>query len=185
MLRAATFADLEFIRQILREEAARGSFDAELAHDTPEARLFFANLGDALRFGYLKVHDAKGELAGEVHVAAYVYSEKDGTPPIGFGLFKALEGPGFELWLTGIAADRRGRGHGHNMIAQLMETPAGQLACLVRCNRRSATADSAVRFFRDFGFAPCRETAETFWLVNSKASSELVAKVSESAIRPA
>ena len=180
MLRAATPADLEFIRQVLREGAADGSFDPELAGTSPAANLFFANLGNALRCGYLRVPDADGNLTGEVHVAGYLYSPLDDSAPVGVGLFKALRAGGFELWLTAIAADARGQGHGRAMLGELFATPAGQMACMVRCNRRGASADAAMRLFRSFGFALCRATPAVWWLVNGKAPPELVSQIAGS-----
>ena len=182
MLHAASLLDLEFIRRIVREGAAQGSFDPELADDTPEAALFFANLGDALRSGYMGVPDAEGNLAGEVHVAGYVYSTLAESPPIGFGLFKALGKGGFELWLSGIVAEERRHGHGRAMLAELLATPAGKMTCMVRCNRKSSSVEAAVRMFRGFGFALCRATPAVLWLVNSKASPELISQIVTSPI---
>jgi ribosomal protein S18 acetylase RimI-like enzyme len=182
MLRAATVADLPFVRRVLSEGAADGSFDPELAGVSPAASLFFANLADALRFGYLRVPDADGNVAGETHVAGYVYCPEGDPSPVGFGLFKALGAGGFELWLTGIAAEARAQGHGHRMLGELLATPAGQQACVIRCNRKSRSVDVALRLFQGFGFTPCRETPATFWLVNAKASPELVAQISRSAV---
>ncbi len=137
MLHAATPAEMDFIRRVLAEGAADGSFDPELAGNSPSASLFYANLGEALRSGYLRVPDANGNLTREVHVAGYVYATQKGLPPVGFGLFKALGDVGFELWLTGISADLRGHGHGRAMLAELLATPAGQMTWLIRCNRKS------------------------------------------------
>ena len=182
MLHAATPADLEFIRRALGEGAADGSFDPELAGVGAEASLFYANLGEALRTGYLRMPDDEGNLTQLVHVAGYVYSASAGAPPVGFGLFKSLGSNGFELWLTGIAASARGHGHGHTMLGELLATPAGQMACVVRCNRRSKTVETAVRLFGEFGFALCRATPAVLWLVNSKASPDLIALITTSPI---
>jgi hypothetical protein len=66
MLHPASAADLGFIRSILIEGAAGGSFDPELATRSSAAALFFANLDPALRSGYLRVPDDAGnrELLG-------------------------------------------------------------------------------------------------------------------------
>jgi ribosomal protein S18 acetylase RimI-like enzyme len=182
MLHAATLAELEFIRRVLGEGAADGNFDPELAGTSPAATLFFANLGNALRYGYLRVADAAGNVAGEVHVAGYVYSAEDGSAPVGFGLFKALGTGGFELWLTGIAAEARNRGHGRAMLGELLATPAGQMTCMIRCNRRSGSAEIATRLFGDFGFALCRATPAVLWLVNGKAPPELVKQIATATV---
>lgn len=182
MLRAATVADLPFLRRVLSEGAADGSFDPELAGASPAASLFFANLADALRVGYLRVADARGNVAGEAHVAGYVYYAEDGASPLGFGLFKALGAGGFELWLTGVAAKARAQGHGHRMLGELFATPAGQMACLIRCNRKGRSVEAALHLFRSFGFAPCRTTPAVYWLVNANAPPELVAQISNAPV---
>jgi len=180
MLRAAFPTDLDFIRRLVVEGAADGSFDPELAAPTPATALFFANLGSALRFGYLRTPDAAGNLTRDVHVAGYVYSSQEGSPAIGFGLFKELERGSFELWLTGVAAEARGQGHGHAMVGELLATPAGQMAHVVRCNRPSASLDIAMRLFGKFGFVLCRETPAVLWLVNARAPPELMARIAHS-----
>jgi len=180
MLRPASPADVEFIRSILVEGAADGSFEPELATPSAAAALFFANLDLALRTGYLRAPDVQGNLTRDVHVAGYVYSTPQAQAPIGFGLFRELEGGSFELWLTGIAAEARGHGHGNAMLAELLATPAGQMAHVVRCNRRSGSLDAAVRLFEHFGFALCRDTPAVLWLVSAKAPRELTTRIAQS-----
>ena len=180
MLRAATPVDLDFIRRVLVEGAADGSFDPELAASTPASALFFANLGNALGCGFLRASDAEGKPTCGVQVAGYMYSTHEGSPAIGFGLFKELDGGSFELWLTGIAGDARGHGHGHAMLGELLATPAGRMTHVVRCNRRSANLDIAVRLFRNFGFALWRDTPGVVWLVNAKAPPELMTRIAHS-----
>jgi ribosomal protein S18 acetylase RimI-like enzyme len=177
MLHAATPAEIDFIRRVLAEGAADGSFDPELAGNSPSASLFYANLGEALRSGYLRVPDANGELTREVHVAGYVYATQKGERRVGFGLFKALGDVGFELWLTGISADSRGHGHGRAMLAELLATPAGQMTWLIRCNRKSTSLDVAMRLFQASGFALCRTTPGVHWLVSSKAPQDLATRI--------
>jgi ribosomal protein S18 acetylase RimI-like enzyme len=181
MLHAASLADLDFIRLLLREGAAEGSFDRELAGESPEATLFFANLGEALRCGQFLQRDATGHL-GEVHVASYVYSTAKGAPSIGYGIFKELGEDGFELWLTGIAAAHRRQGHGRAMLRELFDTPAGQMTCVVRCNRNSGSSKIAAGLFGEFGFALCRETPAVLWLANAKAPPDLVRRIATAPI---
>lgn len=177
MLQAATPEHLDFIRRVLREGAAEGSFEAEIAGDSVAASLFFANMADALRSGYLRTPDAQGNPTREVHVAGYVYRPREGAPLVGFGLFKEIGSAGFELWLTGIAAEARRQGHGRAMLGELLATPPGQMTCMIRCVRSSASGEIAGRLFREYGFAPCRETPRTLWLVSAKAPPELLARI--------
>ncbi len=173
MLRAATPAHSSFLRRLLREGAADGSFETEIAEDSIAASLFFANLEEALASGYLRTPGSEGRLTQGAHVAGYVYSPSENDPPVGFGLFKDLGSAGFELWLTGIAVEARGRGHGRAMLGELFATPPGRLASLVRCARKSATSEVAAKLFGEFGFALCRTTPAMLWLVSANAPSEL------------
>jgi ribosomal protein S18 acetylase RimI-like enzyme len=176
VLETATPAHLDFIRRLLREGAAEGAFDHEIAGGSAAAAPFFANLAGALGTGCLRVGDADGNLTGEAHVAGYVYRIGEASPPVGFGLFKQLGAQGFELWLTAVARDARRQGHGRAMLAELLATPSGRLASLVRCARGGAGSDAEVRLFRRFGFAPCRVTPATVWLVSAGASPDLLAR---------
>ena len=185
MLHPASLPDLGFIRRLLGEGATEGSFDPELAGATPAAEAFFANLGHALRYGYLRTPDAAGRhTARDVRVAGYVYATQAESPPVGFGLFKELKPGSFELWLTGIAAEARGHGHGRAMLGELLATPAGQKAYVVCCPRKSRSADVAVGLFRSFGFALCRATPGLLWLVSTKAPPEFATLIANAPIMP-
>lgn len=177
MLRAATPAHSGFIRQLLREGAADGSFETDIALDSAAASLFFATLDEALASGYLRTPGPDGRLTRETHIAGYVYCPREVDPPVGFGLFKDLGADGFELWLTGIALEARGRGHGRAMLAELFATPPGRLVSIVRCNRKSATCEVAARLFGEFGFTLCRTTPAMLWLANTNASPDLLQRI--------
>jgi ribosomal protein S18 acetylase RimI-like enzyme len=177
MLHAATPAHSALIQRLLREGAQDGSFEAGIGDDSPDAGLFFANLDLALATGFLKTPAPDGTLSAQAHVAGYVYTPRVGEPWVGFGLFKDLGPPGFELWLTGIAREARGQGHGRAMLGELMATPPGQLTSLVRCARKSASCDVATRLFGELGFVPRRTSASTIWLVSSKVAPELADRI--------
>ncbi len=181
MLRAATPAHAEFLHTMLREGAAEGAFEEEIASDSALASLFFAALDGALATGYLRVPGPDGHLDREAHVAGYVYAERENAPAIGFGLFREVGGAGsdFELWLTGIAAEARGRGHGRAMMRELLATPPGRMTSLVRCTRKSTHGAVALKLFRDFGFATFRMTPTVLWLVSASASPDLLRRIAE------
>lgn len=182
MLQAATPAHSALIRRLLREGAAGGSFEAAIADDSPEASLFFANLEAALGSGYLLAPGPDGRLSREVHVAGYVYSPAAGEAAVGFGLFKDAGPSDVELWLLGIAPEARRQGHGRAMLRELLATPTGQLASLVR-TRTGAHGEVAAKLFREFGFELERTTPSMLWLVNAKASPELRQRIA--ALAPA
>jgi ribosomal protein S18 acetylase RimI-like enzyme len=177
MLHAATPVHGPFIQRLLREGALDGNFEADIAGDSAEAGLFFANLDLALATGFLKTPAADGSMNGQAHVAGYVYAPRAGEPPVGFGLFKDLGPPGFELWLTGIAREARGLGHGRAMLRELIATPPGRLTMLIRCVRESPQCDVATRLFGELGFLPRRTTPSMVWLVSATAAPDLADRI--------
>ena len=124
--------------------------------------------------GSVRLWDA---LSGQALVAGYVYTAREDEPWVGFGLFKDLGPPGFELWLTGIAREARRRGHGRAMLRELMATPPGQLTSLVRCARSGVSCDVATKLFGELGFVPRRTTASTLWLVSAKVAPDLAERI--------
>src|SRR3989449_8209096 len=114
MLAPAHVGHLAMLRTLIREAAAEGSFDRGLAADTPAAVEFFARLKRALVSGYFVEEDPRTGRVESVAVPGYVFWPDDrnsSMAPVGFGLFRALEG-GHELWLAGLEFGRRGGGYG-------------------------------------------------------------------------
>src|SRR5690349_24392797 len=103
MLAAAHAGHLPSLRAMIRAGAAEGSFDRELAADTPEVTLFFANLRQALVTGYFVEQDFQGN--GHPRAApGYVYwpgERRAAVRAVGVGLFKAFAEFGYGLWLSG------------------------------------------------------------------------------------
>ena len=119
MLRPAHIGHLAMLRSLIRDGARDGSFQPELAWDSAESERFFAELKQALKSGYFVVHDRATQEMSTVAVPGYVYwaDENIGAePPVGFGLFRAVRGGGFELWLAGLEGALRGKGHGKSML---------------------------------------------------------------------
>src|SRR5215467_317555 len=125
MLAPAHVGHLAMLRNLIREAAAEGSFDRGLAADTPASVEFFARLKRALVSGYFVEEDPRTGRIESVAVPGYVFwpeDENSGTPPVGFGLFRALDG-GYELWLAGLELGKRGGGHGRALLDALFATP--------------------------------------------------------------
>src|SRR6478609_8884539 len=134
MLAAAHAGHLPALRSMIRVAAAEGSFDRELAQDSPEVQMFFTNLRQALVTGYFVEKDSNGH-GYPVAAPGYVYWPDDRRAearPVGFGVFKGFAEFGYELWLTGVDSAWRGAGHGRRMLDALLSTPAGRLAWTVR-----------------------------------------------------
>ena len=165
MLRPAHIGHLALLRSLIREAARDGAFDAELARESPAADRFFTELRQALKTGYFVVNDAKTGTLQTVAVPGYVYwadDEAGGAPPVGFGLFRAVD-DGYELWLAGLEASLRGRGHGRAMLDWIGERAAAEGIPRVYLDSRA----TAKGFYERAGFTfltsiPCwKETSSS------------------------
>jgi ribosomal protein S18 acetylase RimI-like enzyme len=176
MLSAAHAGHLPSLRAMIRAGAAEGSFDRELAAETPEVTLFFANLRQALVTGYFVEQDFHGN--GVPRAApGYVYwpgERKAEERPVGFGLFKAFADFGYELWLTGVDTAWRGNGHGRAMLASLLATPAGRLAWTVRVQQFGAFTPVMKRLLAEQGYEVARESKTQAWFLRNDAPQALV-----------
>ena len=126
MLQPAHVGHLAMLRSLIRQGAQDGSFDRELGATSPEAEAFFAKLKRALVTGYF-VEEGRSGRIDTIAVPGYVFWPDDrntGTQPVGFGLFRAIDG-GYELWLAGLDLGVRGGGHGRALLAALFATLAG------------------------------------------------------------
>jgi ribosomal protein S18 acetylase RimI-like enzyme len=156
------------LRALIRDGARDGAFDPALAWDSPNAERFFTELRQALKTGYFVVSNALTGAVDTVAVPGYVYWPDDdaGSPPAGFGLFRAV-GDGYELWLAGLEATLRGQGHGRSMLTALFATPTGKRTRHMRVRRSARHADAIARLLAEQGFTPTRETATETWFVRA------------------
>ena len=160
MLRPAHIGHLALLRSLIRDAACDGAFDPALAWDSPAATRFFAELRQALKTGYFVVEDTASRSVRTVAVPGYVYwaDETAGSePPVGFGLFRAID-DGYELWLTGLEAHLRGRGHGRAMLNALFSTPTGRRTKQMRVRRSARTAAVLEHLLAEHGFTATRES---------------------------
>ncbi|MEO5764064.1 MAG: hypothetical protein ABIR52_02040 [Casimicrobiaceae bacterium] len=184
MIAPAHAGHLATLRALIREGAAEGSFDRQLACDSVETKLFFANLRQALLTGYFVVEDARGVLS-RCAVPGYVYWPEDRddlAQPVGFGLFRAFGDLGYELWLTGVASAWRHNGHGRSMLAALLATPAGRLAWVVRVQHRSGSSSTMERLLAEHDYSAARETETTRWYLRGDAPDALRVRVTDAPI---
>jgi hypothetical protein len=166
------------LRSLIRRSAAEGSFDRELAADTPAAEEFFTRLKRALVTGYFVEQDPNGRI-DTVAVPGYVFwpeGRHSGTPPVGFGLFRALE-DGYELWLAGLELGERGNGNGRALISALLATPPGQKTWVVRIPRDSRYATAVQRILYDLGFDCAGDTTRLRWFVRRDAPAALASRI--------
>jgi hypothetical protein len=179
MLVPAHVGHLVMLRTLIRQAAAEGSFESALAQDTPQSAEFFSKLKRALTHGYFAETDPKTGRIESVQVPGYVFWPDDrhsGNPPVGFGLFRALDG-GFELWLAGLEFGRRGSGHGRTLIDALFATPQGKVTWVVRIPRGSRYRATVQHVLRPHGFEPVGDTPNQRWFLRATAPPQVIAKV--------
>jgi hypothetical protein len=179
MLQPAHIGHLALLRALIREGAAEGSFDRGLAAESAEATEFFDKLKRALVTGYFVEHDPRSGRIDTVAVPGYVFwpDDREGSmPPVGFGLFRALE-DGYELWLAGLEFARRGDGQGRALLEALLATPPGQKTHVVRVQRASRYVPQVTHLLASLRFANAGDTARLRWFVHADAPPALAAKV--------
>jgi len=98
-------------------------------------------------------------------------------PPVGFGLFRAIDDTGYELWLAGLDLSARGGGQGRALLASLFATPPGQKTYSVRVQRDSRYINALQALLNEFGFNAIGDTAQLRWFVHKDAPEALAAKV--------
>ena len=178
MLQPAHVGHLAMLRSLIRQGAQDGSFDRELGATSPEAEAFFGKLKRALVTGYFVEETRKGRIE-TVAVPGYVFWPEDrqpGSQPVGFGLFRAIEG-GYELWLAGLDLGLRGGGHGRELLAALFATPQGQKTWILRVQRGSRYAAAMQHLLHDFGFNWIGDTVRLRWFVRTDAPPDLASRV--------
>lgn len=179
MLAPAHVGHLAMLRTLIREAAAEGSFDRMLAADTPAAVEFFARLKRALVCGYFVEKDPETGHIEAVAVPGYVFWPDDrhsGMPPVGFGLFRALES-GYELWLAGLEFGRRGGGQGRALLNALFATPPGKKTWVVRIPRGSRYGSTVQHLLRAYGFDYAGDTKHLRWFIRAQAPLSVAARI--------
>jgi hypothetical protein len=164
---------------LIRQGAADGSFDRDLAGDSAVAEEFFAKLKRALVTGYFVEDVGTGKLA-TVAVPGYVFWPDDrhsGMPPVGFGLFRSIEDTAYELWLAGLDLTARSGGQGRALLAALFGTPPGQKTYIVRVHRDSNHIKDLQSLLVDFGFTAIGDTAQLRWFLHHDAPEALASRV--------
>lgn len=183
MLRPAHIGHLALLRALIRDGARDGSFQPELAWDSAASERFFAELRQALKSGYFVVEDRETGSVSTVAVPGYVYwaDETDGSaPPVGFGLFRAAPGGGYELWLAGLDNAIRGKGHGRAMLKALFDTPTGKKTRFMRVRREGGYANALSKMLAEHGFTATRETKHETWFVRTVGQTQLTTPLSRS-----
>jgi hypothetical protein len=185
MLAPAQVGHLAMLRTLIREASAEGSLTTGLAADTPQAAEFFAKLKRALVNGYFVEEDAQSRRVESVAVPGYVFWPDDrhsGNPPVGFGLFRALEG-GYELWLAGLEFGLRGEGQGHALIDALFGTPHGKKTWVVRIPRGSRYREAVAHLLKAHNFEAVGDTKTLRWFLRRDAPRALATRVRDAVDR--
>ena len=98
------------------------------------------------------------------------------SPPVGFGLFRAIEG-GYELWLAGLDLGTRGGGHGRKLLAALFATAQGQKTWVLRVQRGSRYFIPLQHILADFGFKWIGDTTRLRWFMRKDAPADLASRI--------
>jgi hypothetical protein len=180
LLAPAHVGHLAMLRTLIRKSAAEGSFDRDLAGETPHAEEFFAKLKRALVTGYFVETDARTGHIDTVAVPGYVFwpdGRNSSSAPAGFGLFRAIEDGGYELWLAGLEFAERGGGLGRALLSSLLATPPGQRTWVVRISRESRYGAAVAHLLDGLGFDVAGDSARLRWFVRRDAPPALVARI--------
>jgi hypothetical protein len=179
MLTPAHVGHLAMLRSLIRQSAAEGSFESSLATDSPQSVDFYTKLKRALSHGYFVEEDQTTGRMDSVAVPGYVFWPDDrhsGNPPVGFGLFRALE-DGYELWLAGLELGRRGGGHGRALIDALFATTQGKKTWVVRIPRSSRYRAAVLHLLLPHGFIAVGDSTHMRWFLRDGAPQSLRTKI--------
>ena len=152
---------------------------AGLSGETPQALEFFAQLKRALVHGYFVEEDSHSRRLESVAIPGYVFWPDDrhsGNPPVGFGLFRALNG-GYELWLAGLEFGRRGDGQGRALMDALFGTSHGKKTWVVRIPRGSRYRAAVAHLLDAYDFESVGETKTLRWFLRRNAPPALATRV--------
>jgi hypothetical protein len=179
MLAPAHVGHLGMLRAVIRQAAAEGSFTSGLGGDRSLSVEFFDKLKRALVHGYFIEEDTRSGRVESVSVPGYVFWPDDrnsSNPPVGFGLFRAIDG-GYELWLAGLELGRRGGGQGRALIDSLFATPPGRKTWVVRIPRESKYRSTVEHLLGPQNFEHVGDTPNLRWFLRSDAPSTVAARV--------
>lgn len=180
LLLPAHVGHLSMLRALIRKSAAEGSFDRELAGNSPLAEDFFDKLKRALVAGYFVETDPRSGRIDTVAVPGYVFwpdGRNSSSAPAGFGLFRTIDDGGYELWLAGLEFSERGGGLGRELLTALLATPPGQKTWVIRIPRESRYVAKIGHLLDSLGFGAAGDTARLRWFVRRDAPAELASRI--------
>ena len=180
MLQPAHVGHLAMLRSLIRQGAEDGSFDRDLAADSPAAEEFFAKLKRALVTGYFVEESAPASsppspspatCSGRTIATA-------GSPPVGFGLFRSIDGTGYELWLAGLDLAARGGGQGRAVAGvAVRNTSRARRRRSFACSATSRYVNGLQSLLVDFGFNSIGDTLRLRWFLHKDAPAALASRV--------
>jgi hypothetical protein len=180
VLTTATPTHLALIRSIVEEGAHQGSFSRALATTSVSTEAFFEKLRWSLQTGHLPQFDPRTRAIIVTRVTGYVFSEREKSANIGFGIFRDFFEDGNELWLTGLRSEHHGFGLGRAMLAELLDTPPGRATQLARCTSHSSGAQRCSHVLKTLGFSTCRIANDEEWLLHRRTPAPVVAMLAHS-----
>jgi hypothetical protein len=162
--------DLPYLRALIRDGAKEKSFDEELAGESPESELFFANFGEVLA---RKVWSRPASLGQPRHAPAHVflYQPTAISVPIGFVAVRGIGRLGDELWLAAIDRDIRGRGIGRRMLVDFFATGDGKRTTVAQCRIDAPGAQACAHVLSTIGFITARVGNDAVWMARADLPS--------------
>jgi GNAT superfamily N-acetyltransferase len=168
---AAQQKDLGYMRALIREGARMRSFDEALAADSMECETFFAGFAEVLTRKMWTRPASPGHPAHSP-ARAFLYQQTSISSPIGFVAIRGIGSLGYELWLTAIDRDIRGRGLGRRMLADFLATEDGKRTTVAQCRLDSPGAQACAHILSTLGFVTARVGQLSLWLARADLPSD-------------
>jgi len=166
MFQRARDSDLPYISELIREGARAGGFDAVLATDCAESRLFFKRLAEVVTKNVWIRGTGKGA-AMRSPAALFLYRANTRSPNTGFVAIRGAGQAGFELWLAALDPTERGRGLGRKMLTEFLATPEGKVVTVAQCGLDAEGAQACAHILAKAGFVTAREGNGAVWLARA------------------
>ncbi len=161
------------LRELIRDGALAGSFDAALAQDAPETALFFNNLQRVIAN---HIWRRPGQNGSHTDVAAHIlmYHSLYSEEAAGFVAVRRIGKLGYELWMTALSPSLRKLGIGQKMLKEFLSTSLGLETTIAQCDRNASGASPCAAGLQRLGFMVVRVGKYSTWLASPTLSAEVI-----------
>lgn len=173
MFLPASENDMPTLRTLIREGARDGGFDAALAVDGIESKLFFENFQEVVVHRvWRRPRQGGGYL--ELPARVLMYYPASEAKASGFVAVRGIGKLGYELWLTAIDPSLRGQGIGRSMLTEFFTTPLGIKTTIAQCDNVAKGAGTCAAILQTLGFKIVRSGGYSMWLASPLFSPDIV-----------